>query len=156
VEGIVHTLTRKLTALPDDKARILLNKMTLGEIVDRLRQILSLDKIPEADEIEACLTQLAAISVQRHKLVHRGATYFAGAFIVSNSATAKSAALFQMDQFDVGLLADMTSDCGKIFLRLAFIVDPANAGASYLASLRKQPWRYKHVPPKKSRKTKKS
>jgi hypothetical protein len=147
-EGIVHLLARKVSGLSDEKARILFGGMRLGDVVDRLRQFMHLDETDEETyaEVDACITQLGHIADVRHKLVHRGAAYFAGALVVSNFTTAKSAKNSETDIFDVFFLRDMTTDCGHIFLRLSYLVDPEKSDHNLVSRVKAQPWLYKHVP----------
>ena len=149
-EGMVHVLARKMSGLTDEKARVLFAGMRLGDVIDRLRQFARVDKIDEEtySEIDACLTQLVHISDLRHKLVHRGAAYFAGALIISNSMTARSIDHGETDIVDVFRLRNLTDDAGAIYLRLSFIADPDNTDRTLAAGLKSRPWRYKYVPPK--------
>lgn len=149
-EGMVHVLARKMSGLTDEKARILFAGMRLGDVIDRLRQFMRLDKINEEtySEVDSCLTQLAHISDLRHKLVHRGAAYFAGSLVVSNSMTSKSPASGETDIIDVFRLREITDDSGTIFLRLSLIAQPDKTDATLVAQLKARPWRYTHVPPK--------
>jgi len=149
-EGIVHLLARKVSGLSDEKARILFGGMRLGDVVDRVRQFMRLDETEEEIycEVDACITQLVHISEMRHKLVHRGVAYFAGALIVSNSMTSKSAKNSETDIFDVFSLRDMTTDCGHIFLRLTYVADAEKVDHNLATQLKALPWRHTHAQPK--------
>lgn len=150
-EAIIHILTRKLSGLSDEKARAVFAGARLPDVTDKLRHFMRLDKLetPICSEIECCLTQLGHISDRRHKLIHRGATYFAGTFIVSNVQIAKSTENIEVETISEQTLADMAADCGSIYLRLdAVVAQPSKAEAPLVKHLKEQPWRYTPPPPK--------
>ena len=149
-EGIVHEITRKLSGLSDEKARITFGGMRLSDVIDRLRQYINLESTPKDtfSEIDSCITQLSNIADRRHKLVHRGAVYSGGLLVSSNVMTTRSLKNIELETIDETLLYNMTLDCGAIFLRLLDIVAPERSDQKQLAIMRGLTWRYKHEPPK--------
>jgi hypothetical protein len=113
-EGILHAIARKLSGLSDEKARIVFAGMRLTDVTDRIRNFMQLDKATKQLEtfadIEECLIQLNHISARRHNIVHRGATYFGGAFISCNSMIAKTLAAIENEIITEKTLSDMTLD----------------------------------------------
>lgn len=152
-ESAVHLIARKISGLSDERARIIYGGMRLSDITDRVRQFINMDDMePELrSEIDSCLTQLAHISAKRHNLVHRGATYFQGKLISTNSLTARSLHAIEVEHFDEGMLNDMAADCRSIFLRLVAITDQKGSDQKLIADLKARPWLYKHDPPKTPR-----
>jgi hypothetical protein len=151
-EGAVHSIARKLSELSDEKARILFGGMRLADVIDRIKgfiQLSTADKSKEPDQVfadlEACLEQLAHIAQRRHNIVHRGATYFGGAFVVSNSMIAKTLAGIESEIISQKTLNQMYLDCGAIFLRLIYFLDPATKNDGWLDTLRRRSWLY--IPP---------
>jgi hypothetical protein len=154
VEGVLHVIARKLSGLNDDKARLVFGGMRLTDIIDRIRSFLHLDQADgKSDEtfhdIEACLEQLGHISSRRHNIVHRGATYFEGTFIVTNSMIAKTLAGIESELVSERTLKDMALDCDVIFLRLVAISNLMSPrDDNWIATLRNRAWLYKPPPPK--------
>jgi hypothetical protein len=148
VEGVVHVLARKISGLSDEKARILFGGMRLSDVLVRLRQLMPIDQATQDSysELDICLTQLAGISDRRHKLVHRGATYFAGGLISGNAQTAKSVKHMEVETIDENALTAMTLDCGSIYLRLSYLANPSATDQHLVLILKSRPWRY--IPPK--------
>lgn len=153
-ETSVHVLARKLSGMPDKKARIIFGGMRLADLTDVVRAMARLDKLPQGDydEIDACLTQLNLIGSKRHALVHRSSNFFDNRIVVTNIQNSKSLESFEVDAFTVDQLADMQTDLSRILLRIRYIADPNdfdNANAIEMVQLmRTQPWLYKHIPPK--------
>jgi hypothetical protein len=148
-EGVVHVLTRKLSGLSDDKARILFGGMRLGDVIDRLRQFMNLDDMPKEtfDEIDDCLSQLAKISDRRHRLVHRGSRYSKDGLTSTNFMTSRSIQHIEIDNFPEQLLKDLMLDAAAIFLRLYAILRPEKASAQTLAIMKSRSWQYRPAPP---------
>ena len=149
-EGAVHAIARKLTGLSDDKARILFGGMRLADVIDRIRSFIQLNSAKPEDffpDVESCLEQLGHISRRRHNIVHRGATYFGGQFIISNSMIAKTLAGIESEIISQKTLQQMHLDCGAIFLRLIYFADPKPPNDSWLNTLRRRSWLYKPPPP---------
>ncbi len=147
-EGAVHATARKLSGLSDEKARILFGGMRLADVTDRIRNLIELNRADEPfADIEACLDQLGRISRRRHNIVHRGATYFDGAFIISNSMIAKTLASIESEIISQKTLHQMYLDCGAIFLRLIYLVDPTPKNDEWLNTLRQRPWLYRPPAP---------
>jgi hypothetical protein len=153
VEGILHVVARKLSGLSEEKARIVFASMRLSDVTDRIRNFIQLDRADKSKtteetfaDIEACLDQLRHIAIRRHNLVHRGATYFAGTFISSNSMIAKTLAGIESETILEKTLKDMHLDCGTIFLRLSYVVDATPRNDRWLNALRQRLWLYKPPP----------
>jgi hypothetical protein len=153
-ESALHVIARKLSGLSDDKARAIFGGMRLADITDRIRHFMNLDRANgTADDamfsdIEACLEQLGHISSHRHNIVHRGATYFGGAFIVTNSMIAKTLASIESEAVSEKTLRHMALDCSIIFLRLLQTGKLTVKNDQWLTLLRQRPWLYKPPPPK--------
>lgn len=153
-EGILHSVARHISGLEDEKARILFGGMRLSDITDRIRGFIRLDttKGTVSDDfidITACLDQIGHIATRRHNIVHRGATYFGGAFIVSNAMIAKTLAGIESEIVSEQTLKDMTADCNMIFLRLRELQQPENTlRTNWRHHLRQAAWRYKPPEPK--------
>lgn len=150
-ETAVHLLARHLSGLSDEKARVVFGGMRLPDLVDIIRQFMRIDNLApsDQDEIDACLAQLVLVSKKRHSLVHRSTVYFDGKLAVSNVLTSKRMHSSEHEMFTTSELSDMQLDCGCIYLRLDYVINPEVQDDSLLRqSLLKQPWRHKHVPPK--------
>ena len=100
--------------------------MRLGDVSERIRAMLRIDKIEKEiyNEVDACLIQLSAIADRRHRLVHRVSNYAFGTLIVTNHAMAKSMENAEFERFDTPELNDMHRDYLRIFLRLNYVVYP--------------------------------
>jgi hypothetical protein len=146
-EGALHQLARHLTGLSDDKARVLFAGMRVGDITDRIRALVRLNKTPNetAANIEACLVQLAEIASRRHSLVHRGSIFVFGTLFVSNVSTAKTTEGIEEEHFSYADLTNMALDCYQIYLRIMRVIHPFNPA---FVPLPHQPWRYKPAQPK--------
>ena len=152
-EASVHMLARKLSGLPDDKARIIFNGMRLADLTDLIRQLARLDQMTDDwyDEIDTCLVQLGYIATRRHSLVHRTSNFFDGKITVSNILTSKTINNHEFEVYEIELLKNMRTDCGRILLRFRYIENPKNFTAEQtklILDLRQLPWLYKHEPPK--------
>src|SRR4051812_15828423 len=72
-EAGLHEVARLLSKLSEGKARVIFANMRLGDLTDRIRGMLR-SELAEGDsfkEFDTCLVQLAAISDNRNKLIHR-------------------------------------------------------------------------------------
>jgi hypothetical protein len=154
-EGAAHAVARKLSGLSDEKARLVFVNMRLADLIDRIRSIIEFElnrtsvfPTENLKDVGVCLDQLHHITTRRHKLVHRGATYFSGALISSNAMIAKTLASSEMETIAQKTLDNMQLDCGAIFLRLIYIAQDDRKNDSFLQELRQRPWRYKPPPPK--------
>jgi len=151
-EAAVHMLARKLSLLPDAKARIIFGGMRLPDLAEIVRQMARLDALPDDQyqEIDECLTQLTDIATKRHNLVHRTSNVFDGKLMVTNIMTSKVINASQTEVFEVEEMSNMQSDCGRIYLRLSHIAKPTKSklDEDLYNAVRMAPWRYKHVPPK--------
>jgi hypothetical protein len=151
-EAAVHMLARKLSLLPDVKARIIFGGMRLPDLAEIVRQMARLDALPEDQyqEIDGCLTQLKNIATKRHNLVHRTSNVFDGKLMVANIMTSKVINASQTEVLEVEEMSNMQSDCGRIYLRLSHIAKPTKSklDEDLYNAVRIVPWRYKHVPPK--------
>jgi len=154
-ESILHVIARKLSGLSEERARVIFGGLRLSDVTDRIRHFLNLDKgaadettLADISDIEACLDQLGQIATRRHNIVHRGATYFGGAFIVSNSMIAKTIASIETEIVSETALREMAQDCSRIFLRLILISGLTIKNDYWQTLLRQQPWLYKPPPPK--------
>jgi hypothetical protein len=152
-EAAVHMLARKLSALPDAKARIIFGGMRLLDLIDIVRQMARIDKIPDRQysEIDTCLTQLNYIGTRRHSLVHRSSNFFDGKLMVSNILTSKAVTAAEIEVFEIELLSDMQADCNRILLRLRYASEAEKFHQDLIdlvEAMKQEPWRYKHVPPK--------
>jgi hypothetical protein len=157
-EASVHDLTRTISKLSEDKARVIFAGMRLSELATRVRAMLRSDKADEAtyNEIDACLVQLDTIAEDRNRLVHRSINYIQGQFHVTNMYTARTQEGIEFHRFTKTALDDMAYDCRSIFLRLLAVSHPETTknDPPIFAELLKQPWRYKPAqpsPPKKPR-----
>jgi hypothetical protein len=160
-EAGVHELTRCLSKLSEEKARVIFAGMRLGDLTDRIRAMLRTDKVDEkiCSEIDTCLVHLDKIAEARNKLVHRAVTFERGKLTVTNAWTAKTKDSIQRDTFGRDDLDSMAADCESIFLRLIDVARPSTSNESPLglSSFRewlKRPWQYTPAPPasrKKSR-----
>jgi hypothetical protein len=145
----VHMLARKLSGMPDAKARLVFGGMRLGDLTDRIRAMMRLDNVEAKAyaEVDACLSQLNLIAKRRHRLLHRASTYFAGEFVVTDVMTARSIANVEVDRIVYNDFSAMYSDCLAIFGRLSHAANPANEPEPDVRALYYQPWRYIPVLP---------
>jgi hypothetical protein len=154
-EGASHVLVRKLSGLTDEKARLLFSGMRLADIAERIRGLVQTERVAEKSnfseanlaDIENCLDQIGHISRTRHNLVHRGASYFSGAFISANSMIAKTITSIETEIVEEHTLNQMQADCGAIFLRFVYIAADNPQDAVWLNVLRQRPWSYKPMAP---------
>jgi hypothetical protein len=125
-EASVHMLARHLSGLPEVKARAVFGGMRLSDLVERIRNMMRIDKIPDGtiQDVDASIVQLETIASQRGKLVHRMIIDRAGeeGMSVTNLLTAKSLAAAERNTFSVSDLEHMTIDCGAIYIRLTTII----------------------------------
>jgi hypothetical protein len=145
-EAGVHFLARYLSGLPDAKARAIFGGMRLPDLIDRIRQMMRIDKRPDDvyQEVDACLVQLDVIADQRNKLVHRMVDYAGSHLNVSNPLTAKSLAAIEVDVFSDRDLINIEIDCGVIFLRFLRVISPELPYESpEVEGVVRGPWRYK-------------
>jgi hypothetical protein len=150
-ESIVHCVTRDFSGLDDEPARIVFSGMRLGDLTDRLRKLTRAN--PKLyKEIDDCLTQLAIIAKERHKLIHRTVTLEVGpGFTVSNEMTVASLLNAEEEIVDIDKLEDMHWDCIVVSFRLLSLRDSFKV--SHPIDKTKQhtfAWRYK--PPRPSQK----
>lgn len=151
-ESAVHLIARKLSGLSDQKARVVFGGMRLADLIDKTRGFIQLGRSEgledEAfEDAEICLTQLKHIALRRHNLIHRGATYFAGTFLVSNSLLAKHLSKIETETISERMLGDMAVDCSAIFLRLHYASGNAISNEEWINVLRLRSWLYKPPPP---------
>jgi hypothetical protein len=148
-EAEVHQLARRLIVVSDAKARIILGGMRLTHVAHIIRRLLALKKATSKfKEVDACLTQLEAVSKERDKLVHRYVSYAEKALRATNRLTAKSIANAEDDAYSERDLTEMELDCRAIAVRLALARVPAlrkHAGSEAKSALY-APWRYKPKP----------
>jgi hypothetical protein len=152
-EAAVHVLARKLSGLSDEIARVIFGGMRLGDVTDRVRGIMRINKVAAETYavVDACLVQLNHISDRRHRLVHRTSIFQDGDLIVTDILTSRSSATAEMQQVGQRELKDMIMDCVHINLKLSAIADPAEALETFEPAVQEvlqSPWQYKHVPPK--------
>jgi hypothetical protein len=152
-EAAVHVLARKLSGLPDAKARIIFGGMRLVDLTDIVKQMARIDAVSSEQylEIEKCLTQLNYIGAKRHILVHRSSNFFDGKLFVTNILTSKVITSSETEVIEIELLANMQLDCMRIYLRLDYVSDLKKSSpewAELIPTMKLQPWRYKHIPPK--------
>jgi len=147
LEGVLHTLARRLSGLKDDKARIVFSGMRLGDLNTRIRGLLRVTKrSPKVKaDIEACLSQCDVIGIERDKMVHRYVQYATGTISISNEMTAKSPLAAERDLFTINDLMRLQIDCWTIVLRIMHIMGPAFIRAADKKELRMlhEPWQYK-------------
>jgi len=160
-ESSVHQVARFLTGLSDDKARVMLAGMRLGDLSERIRGLLRSDNgdTERGADIEACLVQIDNIQTARNKLIHRSITFIEGRFQVTNIHTAKRGDQAQTETISKAELENMQGDCNMIFLRLlerispmTMPVDLPEGFANWKAFLQK-PWRYTPAPPAPQKKS---
>ena len=152
----VHILARKLSGMPDAKARIIFGGMRLADLTDIVRSMARLDMIPQTDydEIDACLTQLNFIGAKRHALVHRSSNFFEDRIVVTNIQNSRSVQASEMEAFSIDQLSDMQTDLSRILLRIRYVADPSDFAhdrkqlIELVQLMRTQPWLHKHAPPK--------
>jgi hypothetical protein len=151
-EMALHMLARKLSGMPDDKARIVFAGMRLSDLSDRLRGLMRCNKTdaPTFNDVDACLKQLDLVSTQRNNLVHRWVTYAEERMRVTNALTAKTTAGIEVHKLDIDDFENMTLDCLAMTARLHGITTDgwkAKQSPTMIENLY-LPWRYKPVPPK--------
>lgn len=124
----VHMLARKLSGMPDAKARLVFGGIRLGDLTDRIRAMMRLDNVEAKAyaDVDACLSQLNLIAKRRHRLLHRASTYFAGEIVVTDVMTARSIVNLEVDRIAYNDFSAMFSDCLAIFGRLSHAANPAN------------------------------
>jgi len=157
-EATVHCAVRDFSGLDDRRARIVFSGMRLGDLAERLRK-LTRPKAKIYREVDACLTQLATIAKERHKLIHRTTNIDPkGGFKVSNRMTVASLMNVEEEIFDIEKLRNMQWDCIVIGFRLLLLREQARPGPPMppLDKFVKQsaygPWRYKSRQPSPKRK----
>ena len=159
-EAAVHILTRKMSGLKDDQARIIFGDMRLGDLATRIRGMMRIAKADNISDVDKCLNQLDVISKQRNKLVHRYVEYAGGAIHVTNAFITKSLENVEKDVFTPDDLTAMMTDCGTINLRLLLASGLTWKLSDEVREVLYWPWKYKPPqpdPPVKSlRKEKKS
>lgn len=128
-EVAVHRVARKVSGLPDDKARILFSGMRLDHVIERIRALLAIDDPggKTIAELEDCFKQLRLIGERRHRLVHRATTIYPTWITVTNVHTSKNIQASEVDHFTVLELGNMQADCGVIYLRLTEMIEPTEA-----------------------------
>jgi hypothetical protein len=153
-EHQVHLLARHLTRLSDAKARIIFSSMRLGDLSERIRGLLRVNKASQKrfNETDVCLQQLDLIARQRNSLVHRFVRYHNKRILVTNIVISKSIETAEEQVFTKDDLEHMDDDCTAITLRLRML---CGGGIKIKPDVRKwirEPWRYK--PPQPIRKPK--
>ena len=90
-EAGVHELARRISGMPDEKARLIFGGMRLIDVIKRTRAILHLDRhVPDKiKEFDDCMVRLDLIGQNRDKLVHRAVSYESDKLRVSNEYTAR-------------------------------------------------------------------
>jgi hypothetical protein len=150
-EQAVHFLARRLSRLTDAKARIIFSGMRLSDLAERVRGLLRVTNSTSKkyNEIDACLTQLDLISDERNKLIHRWVIYSNRKIWVSNVATAKIRASFEVVSFDIDDFKHMNDDCLAISFRLTRYIGQYALSRPSRKSLAwaRSPWRYKRTAP---------
>jgi hypothetical protein len=157
-EASVHRLVRHYSGTDDQKARILIGGLRLGEIIDRLRSLLIINQLrdnrsilsfmmPDKDAIaiDESLTQLAIISDKRHKLVHRSLSYGEEGFKVTDIFTAKRLANFENHLITLADLKAMRMDCTVISIALSEYL--GDLEPAWDAAHPRPAWRYRPPPP---------
>jgi hypothetical protein len=144
-EANVHMLARHLTNLPDEKARILFDRVSLDRLMERIRQMMRLDGADPCifDDVDACLSHLAIIAQKRHNIVHRFVQYNEGQITVTNALTAKHLKSIETESFTITDLNNMQADCAVISVRLRRISDPEEAPNASFQEFLHGPWRYR-------------
>ncbi|WP_339035837.1 hypothetical protein WHZ78_31505 [Bradyrhizobium symbiodeficiens] len=146
-EAAVHMLARKLSGLSDERARIMISGLRLGDVQSKVKALLKISNQDAASRliIEKCFTQLDAIATNRDKLVHRLVSVKEGTLNVTNIFTSKSLLTHENESFTVHDINCMQADCMIIYARLERVRQPslAKADTPEFAQAIASPWFYK-------------
>jgi len=101
-------------------------------------------------ELQAVCTQLGIINKVRNDILHYGANFSKGAWVVSNRSLVATQKRARITKFTVPALKNMTKDLMAINLRIVYLAWGSFMNAKTKRSFtqaRRDPWRYK--PPSK-------
>jgi hypothetical protein len=118
-EAYVHLLACRVLE-NDAIGSIVFNGMRLGDLADRIRGMLRVQKADKDDyaDIDSCLTQLTEIGKVRQKLAHRFVDMGPDSITTHNLYTAKTTEGQEIDEFEPYLLNAMIADCQRIRRRI--------------------------------------
>lgn len=146
-EAGVHAVARHLSGMKITYAAVIFGQMTLPQLTSCIRLFLEVPSqehgtgIPAVArhlDIESCLAQINIIALERHKVVHRPASWAGDVLTFSNILTAKKT--FEQTSFGISDLNKMRIDCIAIYLRLFWVVHPDQRDAGLLEFVH-APWR---------------
>ena len=146
-EAAVHMLARKLSGLSDQKARVMISGLRLGDVQSKVKALMKISSPGTATQttIEQCLTQLDVIATNRDKLVHRIVSVKGETLNVTNIFTAKSLLTHEEESFTIHDINCMQGDCMIIYARLERVRLPSlkkGDSAEFARSIA-SPWFYK-------------
>jgi hypothetical protein len=133
-----------------DSAMTLINKISIAKKWKSARKL----------ELQAICTQLGIINKVRNDILHYGARFNKGEWIVSNRALVATQKRIRITKFTVRTLRDMTKDLTAINSRLVYLAWGSFMNAKTRRSfiqVRRYAWRYKQPSkPVRGRKSRKS
>lgn len=150
-EAAVHMLARKLSGLSDERARIMISGLRLGDVQSKVKSLLPTSKLKEEarKDIERCFTQLDLIAVRRDKLVHRLVSVAGNNLSVTNIFTAKSLITHESEKFSIPDLQCLQLDCMIIYARLSRVRQPSlrKTDSAEMTRVINSSWFYTPPPP---------
>src|SRR5580693_150163 len=154
VENALPFVLRHYAKLPTATARALLSGVRVDQMKGLLNRLAEVGLLPTAEwaDLEPTLQQLGVINGRRNDILHHGAESVAeGRAFVTNALMAHTEERITSFTISPEILDDMTADLRKIMIHLLtrHAGRPemkAQANRDWVASVLRQPWRYKQQP----------